>query len=125
VVLGAAGWLFETSVVVLDGLDVAEVELSTWLIEFNELVPAIFSESEAFAKRAPDAITAPATSTAITGSFLLTFVTWAEGASPSMSSNQVGFWGSKFSVIALPFKKYFNALKIGALPVKGLGTGVK
>jgi hypothetical protein len=94
-------------------------------MEVDPLVPTIFSRSEAFARRAPEAITAPATSAAIIGSFLLTFVTWAEGASPSMSSNQVGFWGSKFSVIALPLKKYFNALKIGTLPVKGLGSGVK
>jgi len=104
---------------------IAAVELSTWLIDVDELVPPTFSESEAFAKKAPDAITAPATRTAIAGSFLFTFVTWAEGASPSVSSNQVGFCGSRFSVIALPFKKYFNALKIGALPVKALGTGVK
>lgn len=64
----------EVTVVVTEGIEVDEL----WLL------------SEALAKKVPEAAIAPVTMRAITGSFLLTFTTCAEGASLSTSANHAG-----------------------------------
>jgi hypothetical protein len=60
-------------------------------------------DSDAFAKNAPAPIIAAVASTAITGRFLLTFVTAAEALSLSAISNHSGFFGSSV-IFFLPYR---------------------